>query len=214
MFRKTILVLAVSFMFAITAFAQGSSSSGASSTSDAPKRTAVFRPTKDQIRQVQSILKTKNLYSGEASGKYNDETRAGIKMFQKSSGLRETGTLNRATLEKFGVELTESQKAIPVSENSFATTGSESKTEKPKATASGSKKTIFRATKDQITDAQNILKTGSFYSGDATGKLNKATRDGLKKYQAANGLKETGTLNAATLEKMGIELTDTQKAAQ
>ena len=37
--------------------------------------------------------------------------------------------------------------------------------------------------------------------------------DGLKKYQDANGLKVTGTLNQATLEKMGIALTDKQKAA-
>jgi hypothetical protein len=33
----------------------------------------------------------------------------------------------------------------------------------------------------------------------------------LKKYQAANGLSPTGTLNQITLEKMGIALTDKQK---
>ena len=50
------------------------------------------------------------------------------------------------------------------------------------------------------------------YSGEATGKLDDSTRDGLKKYQEANKIKVTGTLNAATLEKMGIALTDAQKA--
>ena len=50
------------------------------------------------------------------------------------------------------------------------------------------------------------------YAGDETGKLDDPTRDGLKKYQEANGVKVTGTLNAATLEKMGIPLTDKQKA--
>jgi hypothetical protein len=49
------------------------------------------------------------------------------------------------------------------------------------------------------------------YSGEETGKLDDATRDGLKKYQEANGVKVTGTLNQMTLEKMGIELTDKQK---
>jgi peptidoglycan hydrolase-like protein with peptidoglycan-binding domain len=53
--------------------------------------------------------------------------------------------------------------------------------------------------------------TNKFYAGEATGKLDDATRDGLKKYQTANGLNSTGTLNQVTLEKMGIALTDKQK---
>lgn len=71
---------------------------------------------------------------------------------------------------------------------------------------------IFRATKDQVTQAQNALKQHGHYTGEATGKLDDATRAGLKKYQASVGLKETGTLNRVTLEKMNIALTDKQKA--
>ncbi len=71
---------------------------------------------------------------------------------------------------------------------------------------------IFRANKDQIKQAQAILKTRGFYAGEQTGKLDADTRAGLKKYQAAEGLKVTGTLNKVTLEKMGIALTDKQKA--
>ncbi|MBV8858100.1 MAG: peptidoglycan-binding protein [Acidobacteria bacterium] len=70
---------------------------------------------------------------------------------------------------------------------------------------------VFRATKEQIKQAQAILKQRGFYAGDATGKLDAATRDGLKKYQEAEGLKVTGTLNAATLRKMNVVLTDKQK---
>jgi len=70
---------------------------------------------------------------------------------------------------------------------------------------------IFRANKDQIKQAQTILKTRSFYAGDPTGKLDTDTRSGLKKYQAAESLKVTGTLNKVTLEKMGVALTDKQK---
>lgn len=70
---------------------------------------------------------------------------------------------------------------------------------------------VFRASKDQIKAAQGILKTRGFYSGEATGKLDPDTRAGLKKYQAAETLKVTGTLNKGTLEKMGVALTDKQK---
>ncbi len=71
---------------------------------------------------------------------------------------------------------------------------------------------IFRANKDQIKQAQAILKTRGFYAGEGTGKLDPDTRAGLKKYQAAESLKVTGTLNKVTLEKMGVTLTAKQKA--
>jgi len=71
---------------------------------------------------------------------------------------------------------------------------------------------VFRASKDQIKQAQDILRGRGFYSGESTGKLDPATREGLKKYQGAEGLKVTGTLNAATLQKMNVTLSDRQKA--
>jgi peptidoglycan hydrolase-like protein with peptidoglycan-binding domain len=80
------------------------------------------------------------------------------------------------------------------------------------ATKQGAKRgPIFRATKEQINQAQVILKDRGFYAGEQLGKLDDATRDGLRKYQQAEGLKVTGTLNKVTLEKMSIALTDKQK---
>ena len=152
------------------------------------------------------MLKDKGLYKGEATGKMETDFRVSIKSFQKDNGLKQTGTLNRATLEKMGVVLTDKQKEIPVDPNSFDT-GDSSKTDTP----TKKKSPVFRATKEQIMEAQKILKDKGMYSGEQTGKLDDATRDGLKKYQEANGLKVTGTLNQATLEKMGVVLTDKQK---
>ena len=147
------------------------------------------------------------MYSGTETGKLDDDTRAAIKKFQSANGLKDTGTLNRATLEKMNVELTDTQKTIPVSPNSFAGSGGdkEAKSDKPK------RGPVFRANKEQVTKAQTMLKSGGMYAGDATGKLDDATRESLKKYQTANSLKVTGTLNQATLEKLGVELTDKQK---
>ncbi len=92
------------------------------------------------------------------SGKLDDETRAALKKYQTENGLKATGTLNRATLEKMNVVLTDKQKEIPVSPNSFAATGNDAdKADKPK-------RTIFRANKEQVTQAQKMLKTkGMFY---------------------------------------------------
>lgn len=212
--RALIFMIAATMLFSISAFAQTTASTtGATATASTaaskPKK-AIFRANKDQIKQVQTMLKEKNLYTGEASGKLDTATRTAIKGFQKENGLNDTGTLNRATLEKMNIELTDTQKAIPVAESSFAST--ESKTDS-KSASSGTKtkRTIFRATKDQINEAQKLLKSKGMYAGDETGKLDTPTRDGLKKFQESSGLKVTGTLNQVTLEKMGIELTDKQK---
>lgn len=236
MLRKIFLTISVSIFFAAGVYAQGTSTSTTTaktaSTGDAVKKPAVFRATKDQIKQVQTILKEKKLYDGEASGTLNDPTRAGIKSFQKDNGLKSTGALNRATVEKFGVELTDKQKLIPVLASSFATPADEAKPAKPAKTtktSTSSKSAIaatmatttgdkpkkaapFRATPDQIRAAQKMLKDKAMYSGEETGKLDPATREGLKKFKETSGMKVTGTLNAATLEKMGIPLTDKQKA--
>lgn len=56
-----------------------------------------------------------------------------------------------------------------------------------------------------------MLKDKTMYDGEATGKLDDATREGIRKFQTANGVKVTGTLNRETLEKMGVALTDKQK---
>lgn len=72
---------------------------------------------------------------------------------------------------------------------------------------------VFRATKDQITQAQTILKARGFFKSEPTGTLDSATRDALRDYQKAEGLKITGTLNKITLEKMAIPLTEKQKVA-
>src|SRR6185503_10853530 len=92
--------------------------------------------------------------------------------------------------------------------NSSTTTSNSNAASKPKTP----RKPIFRASKDQIQQAQKILKGRGFYTGEQTGKLNDDTRAGLKKYQAAENIKVTGTLNKVTLEKMGVTLTDKQRA--
>ena len=79
------------------------------------------------------------------------------------------------------------------------------------ASAARKRGPVFRATKEQVKQAQDILRQRGFYAGDSTGKLDTATREGLRKYQEAEGLKVTGTLNAATLQKMSVALTEKQR---
>lgn len=193
--KKLIFLMFAALFLSVSINAQTTTATPAPKTETAKK--PIFRATKEQITQVQKMLKSTE------TGKMDDAFRDEIKKYQSANGLKTTGTLNRATLEKMGVELTDKQKEIPVDPNSFAT-GDADKTATKKAP-------VFRATKDQIIAAQKLLKEKNLYAGEASGALDPATRAALKAYQEANGLKGTGTLNAVTLEKMGIALTDKQK---
>lgn len=89
-----------------------SSTTSGNTNASANKRGPIFRATKEQIKQAQTLLKQRGLYAGESTGKLDDDTRASLKKFQEAEGLKVTGTLNRVTLEKMSIELTEKQKAI------------------------------------------------------------------------------------------------------
>ena len=100
---------------------------------------------------------------------------------------------------------------LPAAQNTNSSAAAAVKQESMKAKPAVKRGPVFRATKEQIKQAQLLLKGRGFYAGADSGKLDDDTRAGLKKYQEAEALKVTGTLNKATLEKMNIVLTDRQK---
>ena len=160
-----------------------------------PAGKQVFRANKDQTIMAQKMLKV------APTGKIDTVTRDALKKFQEEKELKVTGALDRATMQKLGIGLTTAQREI--SESPVEAT--EPKTEPAPDTET------FAATKEQIMQAQKLLKDGGFYSGTATGTVNPATREALKKYQKANDLEDTGTVNQITLEKMDIQLTAKHK---
>ncbi len=193
--RKTLYIIVAVLFLSLAVFAQDTTKPAEKPEMKA-KKPPIFRANKEQVKQAQKMLKV------EETGKLDDVSREAIKKFQTENGLNDTGTLNRATLEKMQIELTDKQKEIPVSPNSLAKSRddkmSADKEKKPR-------KAVFRANKEQVMQVQKMLKV------EETGKLNDTTRDAIKKYQQANGVKVTGTLNKETLVKMGVELTDKQK---
>jgi len=163
-------------------------------------RGKVFRASKDQITQAQNLLRKEGAYKGDESGKYSPEFRTAIRDYQAGQGIRRTGSLNRATLEKMGIALSDDQQQIPVDPKDLQATA-------PR----GSGRRIFRASKDQIAEVQRMLRTKGLYSGEPTGKLDDETRGAIRSWQSSNSVKATGTLNKETLVAMGIGLSDSQK---
>ena len=213
--KKLFVTVVLSLMFGIAVSAQDAGTAGtATATKSAEttaKKTSPFRPTKDQIQQGQAFLKDKKLYVGEATGKYNDETRAAIKNFQKSASLDENGKFDKATLEKMNIALTESQGG-PAAAKTASTASSSTSTTSTSAKSVPKKPAPFQATKDQIIALQKVLTEAKLFTGNADGERSEALKESVKKYQEANGLTPTGGINAMTLEKAGIGLNDKQKA--
>ncbi len=220
--KKLLLLVLLTLAFGCVSFAQTDPAKTTPTASASPKpKKPVFRATKDQVTAVQTKLKTANLYTGEITGKSNVDFKTAVKSWQKDNGLKANGSLNRATLEKMGIELTEKQMLIPINQNHYAKP-KEPKPEKPAttkpttstaSTTDGPKRPApFQAGKDQIMALQKILKDGKMFAGEANGERSDELKEAVKKYQEANGLKATGGINAETLTKAGIALTDKQKA--
>jgi peptidoglycan hydrolase-like protein with peptidoglycan-binding domain len=116
--KSLVAVLTLLFAFSITATAQNANSKAANANSAATnsnsttKRGPVFRANKEQIKQAQAILKQHGFYAGEQTGKLDNDTRAGLKKYQEAEKIKITGTLNKITLEKMNVTLTDKQKAM------------------------------------------------------------------------------------------------------
>jgi len=218
----SVLVLSAAALYAQTTPTPENAASTTNSGTEKKVKKPVFRSTKDQVKQAQTMLISSNAFKGEATGKSSAEWKAAVKSYQGDNGLAKTGSLNRATLEKMGIELTDKQKEIPVNPKHFASsdakaTKTSAKADKDAAktdakSSDGPKRPApFQATADQITELQNKLKGEKLFAGAADGKRSNELKDAVKKYQEASGLKATGGVNAATLEKAGIALTDKQK---
>lgn len=112
-----LLTLMLLMAFSVTAAAQNANENSSSTTKTQTtevkkKRGPIFRATKDQIKQAQALLKQRGYYAGEQTGQLNDDTRAGLRKYQETESIKVTGTLNKVTLEKMGITLTDKQKAM------------------------------------------------------------------------------------------------------
>ncbi|QUV82852.1 peptidoglycan-binding protein [Chloracidobacterium sp. D] len=53
-------------------------------------------------------------------------------------------------------------------------------------------------------EIQEKLKEAGFYQGEITGQYDESTREAMRNFQRANGLKETGTPTAPALLRLGL----------
>ncbi len=180
----------------------GSSSEKSDDSSDDKKESNDGDDVSEETRKAQEGLAELGLYHGEITGHAGNKTVAAIKAFQKSKGIKQSGEADDATL-----------KAL---QNALAKEKEKKSTEKKDtASQSGSSSGSLRidSTGSTVRTLQKNLTTLGYYYGDITGHYGEKTAVAVRKFQADNGLKETGTANRETLRKIASAAARAAKAA-
>ena len=66
---------------------------------------------------------------------------------------------------------------------------------------------------DQIKKVQSALKERGYFTGTASGKLDEETKNAIRKFQRAQGLPETGNMDAQLAQSLGVKI-DSQVSPQ
>jgi peptidoglycan hydrolase-like protein with peptidoglycan-binding domain len=68
----------------------------------------------DEIRKLQEALKTKGEDPGTIDGHMGRKTHAAVRAFQKSNGLKVTGSVDQETADKLGIQLSKTSETQPM----------------------------------------------------------------------------------------------------
>ena len=149
----------------------------------------------DPVKKLQQALKKAGFYKGTPDGKYGESTYEAVLAFQKANGLTQTGNGNAATQKMlYGVTPTASPTPVPVTNPpSFRAV-----TNPPV----GSNYVTLRMGDSgaPVELLQRALRNGGYFRGNVDGQYGAATYQAVIRFQANNGLKQTGNANAETQE--------------
>ncbi len=168
-----------------------------------PSRTLRKGYQGDDVKSVQSRLKTLKYYSGSVDGKYGTGTMAAVSAFQAANGLHADGLAGTATYK-----ILYSDAAVPYSET--VVTPTPASTVPSRTLRSGD-------SGDDVKNVQTRLKALGYYTGTVDGKYGSGTVAAIVTFQTQNGLKADGAAGSGTYSVLfsdsAKEYTKTETAA-
>jgi peptidoglycan hydrolase-like protein with peptidoglycan-binding domain len=153
----------------------------------------------EAVKALQKALMAAGVFvPGGADGSFGQATKTAVSSFQRWNGLTVTGTLTPATARTLGLAGGGSG-AVP---DTGATAGAGA----TRGTASNPYVGLkIGAQGANVKTLQNaLMKAGVALRGGADGSFGNATKAALTKYQGANGLTSSGTVDADTAAKLGL----------
>ena len=144
----------------------------------------------ETIRAAQSKLASLGFYHANVDGSLGSMTSAAIRRFQIAQKLKVTGSLNQQTLEALQVKApppVQDYKKISALFEGGALAGNDASTQVA-----------------AIRSIQRVLAVSGFYAGPHNGLPSSALTNAIREWQLANGLTQTGKLDARTLAGLGV----------
>jgi len=144
----------------------------------------------ETIRAAQSKLALLGFYHANVDGSLGSMTSAAIRRFQIDQKLKVTGSLNQQTLEALQVKApppVQDYKKISALFEGGALAGNDATTQVA-----------------AIRSIQRVLAGSGFYAGPHNGLPSSALTNAIREWQLANGLTQTGKLDAHTLAGLGV----------
>ncbi|MBL7131977.1 MAG: peptidoglycan-binding protein [Candidatus Omnitrophica bacterium] len=164
---------------------------------------SVYNP---RVEEIQKILKDAHFDPGPADGKMGSQTRKAIRDFQKEKGLWPNGRVNSKTWlelnrekESLKKEVTPQPMVLP-SEKKPPEVKSEE--EMRKIMGPQEKVTKEKLPKDKKKQIQLALQKAGFYKGKIDVKIGPQTKEAIREFQKAKGLKVDGVVGQKTWDEL------------
>jgi lipid-binding SYLF domain-containing protein/peptidoglycan hydrolase-like protein with peptidoglycan-binding domain len=141
------------------------------------------KETREQVRQIQMALRNHGLDPGPIDGLMGPRTQKALRDFQLRNNLNPTGELDHETEAALGIEIHTATGVIP---------------------QVGRQKPTMPAPSEDVRQAQIALKQQGYDPGEINGILSAQTQDALRKFQRANNLPITGTIDERTQSALGV----------
>ena len=133
----------------------------------------------DEVKVVQSRLKSLGFFTGQADGVFGDATRQAVERFQMANGLEQTGEVDGPTQMRLYAE-------SPITWGGYLSEMSSSPGD----------------TGLSVYALQRLLLDMGYFEGECTASYGELTQKAVEAFQAANGLEVTGQADTATWSKL------------
>jgi lipid-binding SYLF domain-containing protein len=179
--------------------------------------------SKDQVRQVQTALKSRGFDPGPTDGVMGPKTMMALRTFQSSQALTASGMIDDATLTALQIKSEPGSAWTPKTSRNIGNSQlPQQRNQVPEALPRtqqapgdiGVGPTAFDL--EDVRQAQMALKNRGYDPGEMNGMVSSQTQDAIRQFQTANGLIVTGKLDGQTQAALGISIkgTDQQQRAK
>lgn len=159
--------------------------------------------TGTDVRRLQSLLRSRGVFSGQVNGIFGQSTEAAVRTWQRRQSLTITGTSTVQTWRSLGVNCSVTPGPTPPP-----------RPPSPPPPSPGSPEQCFcpvlrrGSTGPSVRLLQRELQSRRYYSGPLDGRFDTRTENTVRQFQRAQGLAVTGAVNRATWQALGHDCCD------